>query len=121
VARLRKRVSTTTRARAQQLRREATFPERLLWSRLRSSQLGGIKFRQQHPIEPYIIDFYCPKARLAVELNGSSHDDRAKHDEERTRYLQSLEMRVIRFTDDEVLNDLENVLHVIACECGMDR
>ena len=70
----RKRVSQATRGRSQQLRTNSTFPEQLLWSVLRGRQLGGVRFRRQHPIEPYIVDFYCASARLAIELDGKTHD-----------------------------------------------
>jgi len=116
----RPRVAAQTRVRAQRLRHEATFPERLLWSRLGANQLGGLHMRRQHPVGPYIVDFYCARAKLAIEIDGRSHDERERYDAERTRYLESLGMRVIRFTDDEVLNNLEDVLRRIACEAGLE-
>jgi very-short-patch-repair endonuclease len=72
----RQRVTIVTRRRSQRLRENATFPEQLLWSKLRGKQLAGLRFRRQHPIEPYIVDFYCPTARLAIKLDGDSHDKR---------------------------------------------
>lgn len=116
----RARVTAETRARAKQLREEATFPERFLWSRLRANQIGGLHFRRQHPIGAYIVDFFCHEARLVVEVDGVSHDDRERNDADRTRYLQALGLRVIRFSDDEVLNDLNNVVYRIAYEAGIE-
>ncbi len=115
---LRIRPDRTQRARA--LRKDAPFPERLLWGRLRSNQIGGLHFRRQHPIGPYIVDFYCHQARLVIEVDGVSHDDRERFDAERTSYLQALGLRVLRFSDDEVLNDLTNVVYRIAYEAGIE-
>ena len=117
-ARLRQAPRTTQRAR--QLRKEATFPEKLVWSRLRAGQLSDLRFRRQHPVGQYIVDFCCPSAKLAIELDGLSHDDRERYDSERTRYLESQGLRVIRFTNDDVLTNLEDVLFRIACEVGLD-
>jgi len=102
------------------MRREPTFPEALLWSRLRGGKFGGLRFRRQHPVGPFIVDFYCAATKLAIELDGLSHEEREKYDESRTRFLEAAGLRVIRFTDDEVLQNLENVEHVIACECGLE-
>jgi very-short-patch-repair endonuclease len=71
-----KRVSPTTRHRAIAHRQNPTKPEQLLWSILSGRKLGGLKFRRQHPIEPYIVDFYCADAKLIVELDGESHNGR---------------------------------------------
>ena len=68
------------RARRGQLRRDGTIPERLLWGLLRDRRLQGVKFRRQHPIGPYIVDFYCASCGLVVELDGRSHDDRGVPD-----------------------------------------
>jgi adenine-specific DNA-methyltransferase len=87
---------------------------------LRANQLGGPHLRRQHPVGPYIVDFYCAQAKLAIEIDGRSHDERKRYDAERTRYLESLGMRVIRFTDDEILNNLEDVVRRIACEAGLE-
>ena len=107
-------------ASARRLRREATFPERLLWSRLRAGQLGGIRFRRQHPIGPFVVDFYCAQVKLAIEIDGVSHKGCEQRDRDRTLYLESLGIRVVRFTNDEVLGDLEEVLFRIACEIGLE-
>ena len=116
----RPRVSATTRTRAKELRKQGPIPEQLLWLRLRARQVGGVRFRRQHPIEPYILNFYCPQAKLAIELDGCSRDERVHCDEERTRYLTELGIRVVRFSDDEVLNNLDDVVRRIAYEIGLD-
>ena len=118
--RRRPRVTTETRDRAKKLRTEATFPERLLWSRLRANQVGGLHMRRQHPVGPYILDFLCADAKLVIELDGRSHDDREQYDAARTAYLQGLGMRVVRFSDDEVLNNLNEVVRRIAYEVGLE-
>ena len=116
----RHRIASFMTARARRLRKEATFPERLVWSRLRAGQLDGVRFRRQHSIGPHIVDFYSARVKLAIELDGVSHEDREQHDRDRTRYLESLGIRVVRFTNDEVLRDLEDVVFRIACEVGLE-
>ncbi|MEK6246864.1 MAG: DUF559 domain-containing protein [Planctomycetales bacterium] len=112
-SRRQKRVSDKTRTRAGQLRQNTTGPERLLWSVLRSRQLGGLKFRRQHPIEPYIVDFYCAEARLIVELDGESHDERQQYDTIRGEYLQKLGFEIVRVANDDVFEDLDEVAEYI--------
>ncbi len=115
----RKRVGTVTRERSQHLRTNSTFPEQLLWSMLRRRQLGGLRFRRQHPIEPYVVDFYCASVRLAIELDGRSHDGRAAHDESRSQYLKNQRIRVLRIANDDVLTNLDGVLELIAGAAGV--
>jgi very-short-patch-repair endonuclease len=100
------------------LRRDTTFPERLLWSRLRTAQVAGLKFRRQHPVGPFVVDFYCAEASLVVELDGRSHDGKADSDEQRSSYLRGLGLRVIRYTNDEVLEDIDAVVEEIARHAG---
>ena len=101
---------------ARKLRRTATEAERALWKLLRAHRLDGFKFRRQHVLESFIFDFYCPAARLAIELDGSGHAeaDQAAYDAERTRYLHSAGVRVLRFWNHEVLQQPERVLNLIA-------
>jgi len=94
---------------ARALRRQATFPERLLWSRLRSDRLGAT-FRRQQPVGAYVVDFYCPAVRLVVEVDGRSHDGRYAEDAARQEALERAGLRVLRFTNDEVLADLDGVV-----------
>ena len=99
----------------QQLRREETPTERMLWKRLRSKQLDGYRFRQQHGFGPYVLDFYCPKLRLCIELDGSVHDsdEQQQRDAERTIFLNQNRIKVIRFKNEEVEEDIEKVLSTI--------
>lgn len=116
----RHRVAPEMTARARRLRKEAAFPERLLWSRLRVGQLGGVRFRRQHPVGPYVVDFDCACAKLAIEIDGRSHEGRERYDADRTRRLESHGLRMVRSTDDEVLRNLDNVVYRIACEVGLE-
>ena len=98
--------------RARALRGRSTYPERLLWSRLRGGRIGP-RFRRQQPIGPYIVDYYCAAARLIVEVDGRSHDRRRLEDEQRERWLQSQGYCVLRVTNDEVLKELDHVVERI--------
>jgi very-short-patch-repair endonuclease len=84
-------------------------------SNLRNRNFGNYKFRRQHPIDRYILDFYCPAARLAIELDGSGHDShvRAMHDQARDRFLAAQGITVIRFWNHEVSEELDGVLEAI--------
>jgi very-short-patch-repair endonuclease len=103
------------RAFAKSLRTTATDAECILWSLLRTRQLGGLRFRRQHPIGPYIVDFFCPSAKLIVELDGSQHgtDEAVSYDDDRTRFLQVRGYRVLRFWNIEVMQNRDNVLAAI--------
>ena len=105
---------------ARTLRRDSTFPERKLWSVLRNGRLGGLKFRRQYVVGPFIVDFYCATGEIAIELDGMSHVGQAEHDENREEYLKSKGLTVIRFTNDEVLESLDAVATAIARACGLD-
>ena len=97
-----------------ELRNHPTAAEASLWYRLRGSQLG-VKFRRQHGIGPYIVDFYCPSVGLAIELDGDSHCSQkaAESDAVRQSYIEAQGIRVLRFLNDDVFNDIEAVLVVI--------
>ena len=95
-------------------RRGQTDAERLLWAKLRDRRLGGLKFRRQHPIGPYITDFCCPEGRLVVEVDGGQHAERPTSDEERTRYPAEAGYRVLRFWNPEVLTQTQAVLERIS-------
>jgi len=98
------------------LRSDVTGPETRLWSRLRARQLQGLKFRRQHGIGPYIVDFYCPEQSLVIEVDGDSHADADQivKDQLRDRYFQSLGLRVIRYINDDILKNLDGVLEDLA-------
>jgi very-short-patch-repair endonuclease len=105
-----------TNPHARRLRRDATDAERILWSRLRNRQLGGFKFKRQETIGPFVADFVCVECKLVVETDGGQDNDDV--DRERTNYLQGLGWRVLRFWNNEVLQQADGVLEVIlhACE-----
>lgn len=102
-------------ARCRNLRRGSTDAETFLWVFLRNKRLKGAKFRRQHPVGPYVLDFYCHEVKLAIEVDGSGHleDDQIKADEKRTEFLNQNGIRVIRFYNHQVLNEIEGVLSVI--------
>ncbi|HEX5353782.1 MAG TPA: endonuclease domain-containing protein [Rhodanobacteraceae bacterium] len=88
-----------------------TDAEHALWYRLRGSRLDGLKFRRQHPVPPYIVDFYCAEARLVVELDGSQHGSGV--DAVRSASLERQGMQVLRFWDNQVLTEIDAVLREI--------
>ncbi len=100
---------------ARQLRKNMTDSERVLWSRLRGKQVSGIQFCRQKPIGKYIVDFYAPKAKLVVEIDGSQHmeTDHIKKDENRDEYLANVFLKVLRFNSREVLKEPDVVVEVI--------
>jgi len=101
--------------RRRQLRRQLTPAEARLWTYLRSGQLDGRKFRRQQGIGSYILDFYCPSEQLAIELDGESHNNPTTEakDAERTKFLNALGIRVLRFENCLVFDFPENLLHSI--------
>lgn len=100
---------------ARNLRRNQTDAEKLLWSKLRNRQLGGIKFRRQYIIHPYIVDFVSIEQKLIVELDGGQHNEQKTkmQDDMRTKYLAEKGYRLLRFWDNDVLKDIEVVLEKI--------
>jgi very-short-patch-repair endonuclease len=103
----------TRRARA--LRSSSTPAERLLWRHLRRRGLAGARFRRQHPIESFVVDFYCPQAHLVVEVDGPSHDldAAAAHDERRLRFLEARGLMVLHLSNDDVLHHLAETLDTL--------
>jgi very-short-patch-repair endonuclease len=102
---------TRTRNHSRHLRQAATEAEQKLWYCLRGGRLNGYQFRRQHAVPPYVVDFYCDARRLVIELDGSQHN--VQVDEMRTRYLESLGMKILRFWDNEVLQQTNAVLEAI--------
>ena len=100
---------------ARTLRRNATDAERRLWYHLRNRRLGGFKFKQQETIGPFIADFACVECRLIVEADGGQHND--ARDSDRTEYLESLGWHVLRFWNNDILQQTEAVLEVILGAC----
>jgi very-short-patch-repair endonuclease len=101
---------------ARALRAEETLAEGILWQFLRNRQLLGLKFRRQHQFGDYIADFYCREANLVIECDGSVHDSNQQwhHDQNRDAYLVAQGLRVLRFTNEQVLNDTQAVLKEIS-------
>jgi very-short-patch-repair endonuclease len=100
---------------SQQLRKGMTVAETFLWSKIRMKQIKGHWFYRQKPVGKYIADFYCPKAKLVVEVDGGQHfsDEIAEYDKVRNEYMAGLGLRVIRFTNVEVLTNIKGVIEVI--------
>jgi very-short-patch-repair endonuclease len=100
------------------LRSDMTDAEQHLWWKIRSKQLGGVQFYRQKPLLSFIVDFYCPKAKLVIELDGSQHFETEHQDKdaERDRLLASIGLKVLRFDDRQVLRECEAVLEVIYAE-----
>jgi very-short-patch-repair endonuclease len=107
-----KRSNPKTKHRAIQLRKKSTPAERKLWSRIRDDQLG-VTFRRQHAVGNYIPDYCSPKAKLIIELDGSQHLEQEEYDEERTKYLESLGYKVIRFWNNDVMKNIDSVILAI--------
>ncbi|MBI5522944.1 MAG: endonuclease domain-containing protein [Desulfarculus sp.] len=101
------------RDRARGLRRRQTDAERLLWRKLRARSLADYKFRRQHPLGPFIVDFVCTEKKLVIEADGGQHAANARRDRRREQYLASQGYRVLRFWNTDVLLNIEGVLAVI--------
>jgi len=108
------------RQRARELRKNQTPAEQMLWRQLRNRRLCGLKFRRQHPIGSYIVDFYCAQHKLVVELDGGIHQQQADYDAEGTAYVAARDCQVIRFQNEAVLTDGSSVLTQIAAACGCE-
>jgi very-short-patch-repair endonuclease len=102
--------------RAGELRQNQTEAEAKLWSRLRAHRMAGVQFRRQHAIGNYIVDFCSPRRKLVIELDGSQHLDQAEYDSERTKFLEAKGYRILRFWNNEVMNEIDAVLNVIWTE-----
>ncbi|MBI2154581.1 MAG: endonuclease domain-containing protein [Candidatus Rokubacteria bacterium] len=103
-------MTSPVRYRARTLRRDQTEAERRLWARLRDRQLESTKFRRQQPIGPFIADFCCTERGLVIELDGGQHAVRTDEDRKRTEFLEGRGYRVLRFWDNEVMENIEGVL-----------
>ncbi len=106
------RSNPKTRTHAIELRKEPTPTERKLWAHIRNDQLG-VNLRRQHAIGNYIPDFVCIKKKLIIELDGSQHLEQEEYDKERTNYFESQGYKVIRFWNNEVMNDINGVIRKI--------
>ena len=99
--------------RSQQLRKNSTFSERLLWKYLRSGQLNGYQFLRQKPIDEFIVDFYCKKVQLVIEIDGVTHNGKQSYDTRRENSLNELGLHVLRFDGYYVINNISGTLEVI--------
>lgn len=101
--------------RAKAMRRRMTPPEARFWNAVRAGRLRGLKWKRQHPVGPYILDFYCAAAALAVEIDGAGHDDpeQMAHDRRRTAWLSTKGLRVIRIAAMDVRDELDGVLDYV--------
>jgi very-short-patch-repair endonuclease len=108
-------VGERQRGRAKQLRQAMTRAETLLWRHLKASRIDGLGFRRQTPIRNYIADFVCFSAKLVVELDGESHDfeERERSDQKRDAFFKSEGFKVLRFTNEQVMSNLEGVVDTI--------
>jgi ATP-dependent DNA helicase RecQ len=104
-------------ASARELRQPQTPAEKKLWAHLRNRQLGGFKFRRQHPIGPFIVDFYCAACQLVIEIDGESHAEQVEYDLARTAWLNEQGYHVVRFINRDVFQHLDDVLEAILGEC----
>lgn len=109
-----RRIDPSLTVNARSLRGNMTDAERFLWQSLRGKQLDNFRFRRQHPIGKYIADFACIETKLVIELDGGQHQDQIAYDERRTAYLQAQGWQVLRFLNNDVLNNLDGVLSSIA-------
>ena len=110
---LHKRTTPKIFGRAKQLHRNMTEAEAKLWKHLRANRMGDVHFRNQHAIGNYIVDFCSPRRKLIIELDGSQHLEQQEYDEERTGFLKSKGYTVLRFWNNDVMNNIESVLTVI--------
>ncbi|WP_071590839.1 endonuclease domain-containing protein [Synechococcus sp. PCC 7336] len=98
---------------ARELRQRLTPAEVRLWNALKNRQINGLRFRCQHPVQGFIVDFYCPACRLVIEVDGSVHDSRGEYDTARTEKLETFGYRVLRFGNEEVMENLDKVVERI--------
>ena len=112
------RVSQEKASRAKRLRKNMTPEETLLWRHLRANRLGGYHFRRQQVIDGFIVDFYCHASALVIEIDGSVHESREIHDNQRDRILTERGVRIVRIKNEEVRNEMEKVLQKILRLCS---
>ena len=98
---------------AREMRKRMPDAEVLLWKLLRNRSIAGAKFRRQHPVGRYILDFYCDEKKLAIELDGSQHVNQSEYDQQRDVFLNTLGIRVLRFWNNQMLLETEAILEVI--------
>lgn len=104
------------KAYARVMRTNMPDAEQLLWYLLRNRRIAGAKFRRQHPVDRYILDFYCAERRIAIELDGGQHSEQLEYDRQRDAYLKEKGIQVLRFWNHQMLLETESVLEVIFSE-----
>ncbi|HGE69288.1 TPA: endonuclease domain-containing protein [Candidatus Poribacteria bacterium] len=102
---------------ARSLRKNSTDAERLLWGYLRGRQLDSLKFRRQHPLGNYIVDFICLEKKIIIEIDGGQHATSKEYDEERDRWLNNQGFKVLRFWNNDVIKNIDGVIEVIRQNC----
>ena len=102
---------------AREMRKSLTPAEKKLWEYLRSKRFAKFKFRSQHPIPPYIVDFFCASCRLVIEMDGESHVGKERYDARRQKFLEKQGLTVLRFWDFELFENIDDVLEIIGCHC----
>lgn len=102
--------------RRKELRKRTTIEEVMLWEFLKARKLLGEKFRRQHGIGPYIADFYCPRIKLVIELDGDVHKNTVEYDTERNAYLKGVGCKVLRFSNELIQKEIDRVLEFIRSE-----
>ena len=107
--------SPSTKAMAAELRKNMTIAEKVLWQQLRKNQIDGLKFRRQHPVDIFILDFYCHERKLAIEVDGGIHNqiDQKEWDENRTYELNEFGIKILRFTNEDVIDGTKEVIKSI--------
>jgi very-short-patch-repair endonuclease len=110
-----------TRQLARALRQRMTDAERLLWRHMRNRGLGGWKFRRQYPVGPFIVDFICVEKNIVIEVDGGQHAENEALDLQRSAYLKKMGYRVVRFWNNEVLQETEGVLEAIFVMLASDK
>jgi len=104
--------NTKLKDRSRELRNQSTLSEVLLWNEIKAKKLGFQFFRQK-PIGNYIVDFYCPKLKLIIEIDGSSHNSKQEYDKLRDEYFNEIKLRLLKFLDGDVKNNLDGVVRAI--------
>lgn len=109
--------------RAEVLRKKMTEAEKILWEVLKTKKLRGFKFRRQHPILKFILDFYCHESKLGIEIDGQVHNSKEQrfYDEDRTEILKEYDIKIIRFHNNEIIENLEVVKLKILSELKRER
>ena len=107
------RYNPELKQRARELRKQGVLSEVLLWNQLKGRKLHGYQFMRQKPIGAYIVDFYCSKLGLVIEIDGESHSGKFDYDMRRQQFLESMGLAVLRFNDTEVKKDMDNVVMAI--------